>query len=60
MAKEGIKFTINPNDIKVRDLMIKKMITSTGGVVRVFDDRKREQKSDKARRKVKHKKKIEE
>lgn len=49
------KIVINPNKIKVRDTKIKDMITSTGGVVRVFKDKKKSEKSDKVGRKQKHK-----
>lgn len=51
------KITINPNKIKVRDTKIKDMITSTGGVARVFKDKKKAKKSDKVGRKEKHKNK---
>ncbi len=50
---ESIK--INPNDIRIRDERIKDMITATGGVVRVFRDRKRASKADKVGRKSKYK-----
>ena len=55
-TKKDNKFTINPNKIKVRDTKIKDMITSTGGVTRVFKDKKKSEKSDKVGRKVKYKK----
>lgn len=46
---------INPNKIKVRDERIKDMIATPGGVARVHKDKKKAQKSDKVRRKAKHK-----
>lgn len=48
------KITINPNKIKVRDAKIKDMITSTGGVSRVFTDKKKAKKADKVGRKEKY------
>lgn len=41
--------------MKVRDELIKNMITSNGGVVRVFPDKKRGKKADKVGRKDKYK-----
>lgn len=57
MKNKGIKQnkTINPNLLKVRDERIKDMITATGGVVRVFQDRKRKLNADKVGRKAKYK-----
>ena len=55
MAKEVKPIKINPNKIKVRDERIKDMITSTGGVVRVFKDKKKAKKADKVGRKRKYK-----
>ena len=57
MKNKGIKQnkTINPNLIRVRDERIKDMITATGGVVRVFADRKRGLKADKVGRNAKYK-----
>ena len=49
---------INPNKIKVRDEKIKDMITTPGGVARVHQDKKKAQKSDKVKRKAKHKKRY--
>jgi hypothetical protein len=49
---------INPNDIRIRDERIKDMITSTGGVARVFVDKKKKGKSDRVGRKNKHKKSL--
>jgi hypothetical protein len=49
---------VNPNNIKVRDEMMKAIISATGGVVRVFEDKKKALKSDPAKRKIKHKKPI--
>jgi hypothetical protein len=46
---------INPNDIRVRDAAIKEMITATGGVVRVFADKKKKAKADRVGRKDKYK-----
>lgn len=46
---------INPNKIKVRDESIKQMITSNGGVVRAFRNRKKDKKADKVGRKAKYK-----
>jgi hypothetical protein len=51
------KIVINPNKIRVRDTKIKDMITSTGGVVRVFRDKKKAVKADKVGRKQKYKEK---
>ena len=49
------KIIINPNKIKVRDEKIKDMISTTGGVSRVFKDKKKSEKSDKVGRKRKYK-----
>lgn len=51
-----ISFTIDPDKIRkgVRDERIKEMITSTGGVVRVFKDKKKAKKADKVGRKKKY------
>lgn len=48
-------FKIDPNKIKVRDERIKDMITTTGGVARVFKNKKKVKKADKVGRKSKHK-----
>ncbi len=53
------RFTIDPNKIRVRDEKIKDMITSTGGVVRIFKDKKKSQKADTVGRKSKYKDKDE-
>lgn len=55
MAKKENKIVINPNTIKVRDERIKDMLTTTGGVSRVFKDKKKSEKADKVGRKRKHK-----
>lgn len=55
MSKKVKKIVINPNTIKVRDEKIKDMISTTGGVSRVFRDKKKAQKSDKVGRKKKYK-----
>lgn len=57
MAKE-YRIKVNPRDIKVRDEAIKDMITATGGVVRVFQDRKKASKADAVGRKAKYKKEL--
>lgn len=49
---------IKLNKLKVRDEQIKAMITSTGGVVRVFADKKKAEKMDKTGRKAKYKKPL--
>ncbi len=49
------KITIKIKKLKVRDELLKRMITSTGGVVRVFADKKKSKKADKVGRKNKHK-----
>lgn len=46
---------IDPRKIKVRDEKIKDMISTPGGVSRVFKDKKKSQKSDKTGRKSKYK-----
>jgi hypothetical protein len=51
--KDRIK--VNPNRIKVRDEKIKDMISTTGGVTRVFKDKKKAKKADKVGRKRKYK-----
>jgi hypothetical protein len=58
MAKELKSIKVNPNEIKVRDERIKDMITTTGGVVRVFTDKKKAAKADKVQRKAKYKKEL--
>lgn len=55
MAKKEYRIKVNPNTMKVRDELIKNMITSNGGVVRVFPDKKRGKKADKVGRKDKYK-----
>jgi len=59
MAKTNRTIKVNPNEIRVRDEGIKSMITATGGVTRVFPDRKRQIKSDKVGRKNKYRKEFE-
>lgn len=56
--KDNRIIKIKPNEIKVRDERIKDMITSTGGVVRVFTDKKKKSKSDKVGRKSKYPTKL--
>lgn len=53
MSKTLKNITINPNKIKVRDELVKNMITTTGGVARVFPDRRRSAKADKVGRHAK-------
>ncbi len=56
MSNKTYRIKFNPNKIKVRDESIKAMITSTGGIVRVFTDKKKALKADKTGRKtIKHK-----
>jgi len=57
MAKDNKSIKINPNEIRVRDERIKDMIASTGGVARVFVNRKTKTKTDKVGRKAKYKNK---
>ena len=59
MARTNRKIVINPNKIKVRDTKIQDMISTTGGVSRVFKDKKKAIKSDKVGRKQKYKDKDE-
>jgi hypothetical protein len=54
MKKDKNKITVNPNLLKVRDEAIKDMIATTGGVARVFPDRKRKTKADRVSRKAKY------
>ena len=56
MAKE-YRIKVNAMDVRkgVRDEAIKAMITRNGGVVRVFQDRKKAVKADKVGRKSKYK-----
>lgn len=54
--KNTIKIDRNKVRKSVRDERIKDMITSTGGVVRTFKDKKKAQRADKVGRKGKHKK----
>lgn len=56
MKKDNKSIKVNPNDIRVRDEGIKQMIATTGGVARIFPDRKRQVKSDKVGRKSKYRK----
>lgn len=58
MAKDNKNIKLNPNKIKVRDEKIKDMISTTGGVTRVFKDKKKAKKSDKVGRKAKYKDKY--
>jgi len=55
MKKKEYRIKFNPNKLKVRDELIKEMITSNGGVVRVFKDKKKAEKADKTKRKAKYK-----
>lgn len=54
MAKD-YRIKVDPNKIKVRDELIKDMITSVGGTARVFVDRRKKAKQI---RKQKHKKSL--
>jgi len=56
-TNKDYSFKVDPNKVRkgVRDERIKDMITSTGGVVRVFKDKKKSDKADKVGRKTKHK-----
>lgn len=53
--KQNNSIKVNPNKIKVRDEKIKDMISTTGGVTRVFKDKKKARKADKVGRKQKYK-----
>lgn len=57
VKKNDMVIHIDPAKIRkgVRDERIKDMITSTGGVVRVFEDKKKAQKADRVGRKRKYK-----
>lgn len=55
MANKEYRIKVDPKKIKVRDERIKDMITSTGGVVRTFQDKKKAKKADKVNRKGKYK-----
>lgn len=51
--KNKVKLKIRK--LKVRDEKIKDMITTPGGIVRVFKDKKKAEKADKTGRKSKYK-----
>lgn len=45
----------NKKKITSRDIFLEAIITTFGGVVRVFEDKKKKSKTDKSNRKIKHK-----
>jgi hypothetical protein len=55
MANKEYRIKVNPNRLKVRDEMVKAMITNVGGVNRVHADKKKSLKADKVGRKQKYK-----
>jgi hypothetical protein len=59
MANKEYRIKVSPRDIKVRDEAVKAMITNCGGIVRVFQDKKKSAKADKVGRKAKYKARYE-
>ncbi len=55
MANKEYRIKVSRGDVKVRDEAMKALITRNGGAVRVFQDRKRQEKSDRTGRKAKYK-----